>query len=282
MSLRPKKRERRKKSEGERKAAAMASIGTAKDIDVQFRKSVRWLGIDIFAVTDPPKRHAHGNIDYDRVGMYPTKKEALMAIHEFREDDPTRSFQAMGWKGQFVLYANSRIQDTPMVVGKQYAKTREYDGDKFTLVDAYHMREDYMRAREKIPYPQYEWRVDQQDDNYLLYKRKRRKNEVRAMEMEYDQKMKTLRKWLKKHCKSLNIRRGRGTAYSWLNITGTGERKGFKTEDGWPKKFTPEEEKALTKMGLTYGYGETLRPRDTIAPEDHKWRVEQALDSLEG
>lgn len=282
MSLRPKKRERRKKSAGERKTAAMASIGSAKDIDVQFRNAVHWLGIDIFAVTDPRKTHSLGKTDYDRVGIYPTKKEVLMTIHEFREDDPTRTFQALGWKGQFVLYANVRVQDRPMVVGKQYAKTREYEGEKFTLEGAYHMREDYMRAREKIPYPQYEWRMDSQDDNYLLYKRKRRKNEVRAMEMDYDEKMKTLRKWLKKHCKSLNIRRGRGTAYSWLSITGTGERKGYKTEDGWPLKFTPEEEKALIKMGMTYGHGETLRPKDSISPDSHKWYVEQALDSLEG
>jgi len=51
----------------------------------------------------------------------------------------------------------------------------------------------------------------------------------------YDLEIKTIRKALKRLCPTLKVRRGRGTGYSWIEITGS---KKF-------GEFTEEEKKAL-------------------------------------
>jgi hypothetical protein len=181
-----------------------------------------------------------------------------------------------------LLYANVRVEDRSRpATESQFRDTRMFDDDTFELKGAFSTREAFKMAEQEYPYPEYDTRQekDRDTEDYGLYVRKRRKNELKALQMSFDERVKTLRKWLKSNAKSLNIRRGRGTGYAWLHITGTGERKGHKAEDGWPKKFTPEEEKALKKMGLTYGHGGV---RDMISPDSKKYWVEKALDELEG
>ena len=78
---------------------------------------------------------------------------------------------------------------------------------------------------------------------------------------EYDKQIKTIRRALKSLCPTLSVRRGRGTAYSWIDIWGSGEFG----------EFTDQERKALEKFGLNYGGNCAL-----ISPESRNYYVEKA------
>jgi hypothetical protein len=71
---------------------------------------------------------------------------------------------------------------------------------------------------------------------------------------------------LKKICPTLSVRRGSGTAYGWIDVSGSGEFG----------NFTDEEKKALDKFGLNYGANFAV-----ISPENRKYYVEKAQKILE-
>ncbi len=54
---------------------------------------------------------------------------------------------------------------------------------------------------------------------------------------------KTIRKALKKICKTLSVCQGRGTAYSYVEISGSGEYG----------NFTETEKNALRSVGINFG-----------------------------
>jgi hypothetical protein len=83
---------------------------------------------------------------------------------------------------------------------------------------------------------------------------------------EYDRQIATIRKALKKLCPTLSVRRGRGTAYGWIEISGSKEFG----------NFTEQEKRALDKFGLNYGSNFSV-----ISPEDRKYYVEKAQKLLE-
>lgn len=91
----------------------------------------------------------------------------------------------------------------------------------------------------------------------LNFERKRKPRIV----TEFDKQIGTIRKALKSLCPTLSVRRGRGTAYSWIEIWGSGEFG----------EFTKEEKQALEKFGLNYGGNCAV-----ISPEDRKYYVEKA------
>ena len=78
---------------------------------------------------------------------------------------------------------------------------------------------------------------------------------------EYDQKIGTIRAALKRLCPTLSVRRGTGTAYSWIEVSGSGEFG----------NFTSEEKVALEKFGLNYGSNFSV-----ISPENRDHYVEKA------
>jgi len=78
---------------------------------------------------------------------------------------------------------------------------------------------------------------------------------------EYDAQIKTIRNALKKLCSTLSVRRGTGTAYSWIEVSGS-------LEFG---EFTQEEKAALEKFGLNYGLNFSV-----ISPENRDHYVEKA------
>jgi len=77
----------------------------------------------------------------------------------------------------------------------------------------------------------------------------------------YDLEIKLIRKALKRLCPTLRVKRGRGTAYSWIEILGSKEFG----------EFTEEEKKALEKFGLRYGANCAL-----ISPDNRRFYVEKA------
>lgn len=84
---------------------------------------------------------------------------------------------------------------------------------------------------------------------------------------EYDRQIGTIRKALKKMCPTLSVRRGRGTGYGWIEISGSKEFG----------NFTEQEKRALDKFDLNYGSNFSV-----ISPEDRKYYVEKAQKILEG
>jgi len=70
---------------------------------------------------------------------------------------------------------------------------------------------------------------------------------------------------LKKLAPTLSVRRGRGTAYAWIDIRGSGEFG----------EFTEEERKALEKFGLSY-----CRNHTNISPDERRYYVEKAVKLL--
>lgn len=97
--------------------------------------------------------------------------------------------------------------------------------------------------------------------NLLEFSRTRRRGST-----EYDRQIKTIRRALKKLCSTLSVRRGRGTAYAWVEIGGSGEFS----------EFTQEEKQALEKFGLNYGGNCAV-----ISPEERKFWVKRAEEILE-
>ena len=82
---------------------------------------------------------------------------------------------------------------------------------------------------------------------------------------EYDQEIGAIRTALKRLCPSLSVRRGTGTAYSWIEVSGSGEFG----------DFTTEEKIALEKFGLNYGSNFSV-----ISPENRDYYVKKAKDFL--
>lgn len=93
--------------------------------------------------------------------------------------------------------------------------------------------------------------------NTLNFKRKRKPRIV----TEFDEQIGIIRKALKSLGPTLSVRRGKGTAYAWIEIWGSGEFG----------EFTKEEKQALEKFGLNYGGNCAV-----ISPEDRKYYVEKA------
>ena len=60
---------------------------------------------------------------------------------------------------------------------------------------------------------------------------------------EHKENIKTLRKWIKKFAPTVSVRMGRGTAWGWVEISGS----------GYGGAFTDKEKKDLDSMGLSYG-----------------------------
>ena len=81
----------------------------------------------------------------------------------------------------------------------------------------------------------------------------------------FDEEIKLIRKALKKLAKSLSVRRGRGTAYGWIEIWGS-------LEFG---EFTEEEREALERFGIPAGGNCAV-----ISPDDRRWAVERACKIL--
>jgi hypothetical protein len=71
---------------------------------------------------------------------------------------------------------------------------------------------------------------------------------------------KVIRKALKTKCKTLSVRIGRGTAYGWIDIRGSGR---------WGE-FTEAERKTLDEVGLGYGANFSCIP-----PENREFWVEK-------
>jgi hypothetical protein len=85
------------------------------------------------------------------------------------------------------------------------------------------------------------------------------------VEMSYDKKIKIIRKALKSLCKTLSVKRGGGTAYPWVEISGS-------LEFG---EFTEEEKRALEVFGLNYGGNLAL-----ISPENRDYYTMRAISIL--
>ena len=81
----------------------------------------------------------------------------------------------------------------------------------------------------------------------------------------YDIEIGLIRRALKRLAPTLSVRRGRGTAYSWIEIWGSGEFR----------DFTEEERRALEEFGLPYGGNFA-----GISPERRRYYVEKAVKLL--
>jgi len=77
---------------------------------------------------------------------------------------------------------------------------------------------------------------------------------------EYDLEIKTIRRALKSLAPTLSVRKGRGTAYGWIDIRGSGSMG----------EFTEEERKVLDMVGLGYGVNYS-----NISPEKRRFWVEK-------
>lgn len=82
---------------------------------------------------------------------------------------------------------------------------------------------------------------------------------------EYDEQIGVIRKALKELCPTLSVKRGRGTAYGWIEISGSKEFG----------NFTEKEKQALDKFGLNYGSNFSV-----ISPENREHYVEKARKIL--
>ena len=86
------------------------------------------------------------------------------------------------------------------------------------------------------------------------------------VETEYDWEIGVIREALKGLCPTLSVRRGTGTAYTWIDIQGSEEFG----------KFTEGERRALEGFGLAAGGNLAL-----ISPEDREYYVDKARKLLE-
>ena len=77
----------------------------------------------------------------------------------------------------------------------------------------------------------------------------------------YDYEIAIIRKALKSLAPTLSVRKGRGTAYGWIEIWGSGRFR----------EFTEKEKRALEKFGLPYGANNAV-----ISPESRRYWVEKA------
>lgn len=68
-----------------------------------------------------------------------------------------------------------------------------------------------------------------------------------------------IRQIVKGKCPTLHVRNGRGTAWGWVEISGS-------LEYG---HFTEAEKRALESLGLSYGLNFAV-----ISPEDRAWQIE--------
>lgn len=76
-----------------------------------------------------------------------------------------------------------------------------------------------------------------------------------------------IRKAIKKRCPSLSVRGGRGTAYGWVEISGSGEFS----------NFSETERKVLKEMGFTPGGNFAV-----ISPEDRRHWVKKLQEKPTG
>lgn len=75
------------------------------------------------------------------------------------------------------------------------------------------------------------------------------------------EQIKRIQKAIKSRCKSLHVRNGTGTAWGWVEISGSGSLGG---------NFTDDEKNALRELGLPFGANFAV-----ISPEDRKWTAEK-------
>ena len=71
-----------------------------------------------------------------------------------------------------------------------------------------------------------------------------------------------IRKIVKKRCPTLHVRNGRGTAWGWVEVSGSLEFE----------EFTEDEKRALDSLGMSYGLNFAV-----IAPEDRRSWIEYWL-----
>jgi hypothetical protein len=76
------------------------------------------------------------------------------------------------------------------------------------------------------------------------------------MDIDFDTVIRGIRRSLKSKCPTLSVTRGRGTAYGWIDISGSGP---------WGR-FTDEEREYLRSVGLQPGGNFCV-----IAPEDREY-----------
>jgi len=69
----------------------------------------------------------------------------------------------------------------------------------------------------------------------------------------YDHEIALIRRAIKRECRTISVRRGRGTAYGWIEIRGSGDFG----------EFTGEEREALERLGLRYGVNFSVIPPDS-------------------
>lgn len=81
---------------------------------------------------------------------------------------------------------------------------------------------------------------------------------------EHKEKIKLLRKWIKKVIPTVSVRMGRGTAWGWVEITGS----------GYGGKFTDKERKDLDALGFSYGGNFSV-----ISPDDVEYYLAKVLKS---
>ena len=80
----------------------------------------------------------------------------------------------------------------------------------------------------------------------------------------YDEAIKTIRKAIKSLAPTVSVRRGKGTAYGWIDIDGTADEFGH---------FTNQEKEGLTEFGFYNVSGNIV----LISPEARQWAYDRAL-----
>jgi len=83
----------------------------------------------------------------------------------------------------------------------------------------------------------------------------------------YDEAVKMIRKAIKSLAPTVSVRRGKGTAYGWIDIDGTADEFGH---------FTNQEKEGLTKFGFYNVSGNLV----LINPDDREWAYGKALEIL--
>lgn len=81
---------------------------------------------------------------------------------------------------------------------------------------------------------------------------------------EHKEKIKLLRKWIKKVAPTVSVRMGRGTAWGWVEISGS----------GYGGKFTDKEKKDLDSLGFSYGGNFSV-----ISPDEVEYYLAKVLKS---
>lgn len=83
----------------------------------------------------------------------------------------------------------------------------------------------------------------------------------------YDEAIKTIRKAIKSLTPTVSVRKGKGTDYGWISISGTLDEFGY---------FTNQEEEGLIKFGFFNAVGNLV----LIGPYDRQWAYRRALSIL--